>query len=83
MGRAPSAPLCAAFAGKIWIMGGRGENGGQTATHIYEPHSDQWKQGPDIPLLIAGGAYEDERAGGYYNTDRVFLLRQDTLPARS
>ena len=45
--------------------------------------------GPDIPLpvswgaaasvngrlLIAGGAYRDERVGDYFNSDRVFLLR--------
>lgn len=96
MSRAPSAPLCTAFTSKIWIMGGRGDDDGQTATYIYEPDNDQWEQGPDIPLptswaaaadidgrlLIAGGAYEDERVCGYYNTDRVFLLRQDILPAR-
>lgn len=87
--RAPSAPLCAAFAGKVWVMGGRGDGGGQTATWMYDPETDEWGRGPDIPLpaswaaaaevdgrlTIAGGAYEDERVGGYFNTDRVFVLR--------
>lgn len=88
--RAPSSPLCTAFAGEVWVMGGRGEDGGQTATYIYAPDRGQWRQGPDIPLptswaaaadidgrlLIAGGAYEDDRVGTFFNTDRAFLLRE-------
>lgn len=87
--RPPSAPLCTAFDGRVWVMGGRGAEGGQTATFAYAPATGQWHQGPDLPLpvswaaaavvngrlLIAGGAYRDERVGGYFNSDRVFLLR--------
>ncbi len=87
--RPPSAPLCTAFDGSVWIMGGRGADGGQTTTFAYAPATGQWRQGPDLPLpvswgaaaavngrlLIAGGAYRDERVGDYFNSDRVFLLR--------
>jgi N-acetylneuraminic acid mutarotase len=87
----PGAPLCTAFDGRVWVLGGRGKGGGQTATCIYTPESNQWQVGPDIPLpsswaaaadadgrlLIAGGAYEDDLVGGYFNTDRVFFLRQE------
>ena len=72
-------------------MGGRGKTGGQTATYIYSPASGDWQEGPEIPLpvswaaaadangrlLIAGGAYEDDRVGTFFNTDRVFLLRNE------
>ena len=87
--RPPSAPLCTVFNGSVWVMGGRGANSGQTASFAYTPATGQWRQGPDIPLpvswgaaasvngrlLIAGGAYRDERVGDYFNSDRVFLLR--------
>ena len=70
-------------------MGGRGAKSGQTASFAYAPATGQWRRGPDIPLpvswgaaasvngrlLIAGGAYRDERVGDYFNSDRVFLLR--------
>ncbi len=87
--RPPSAPLCTAFDGSVWVMGGRGADSGQTAAFAYVPDTGQWHRGPDLPLpvswaaaavvngrlLIAGGAYRDERVGDYFNSDRVFLLR--------
>ena len=87
--RPPSAPLCTAFNGSVWVMGGRGAKSGQTASFAYAPDTGQWRRGPDLPspvswaaaavvngrLLIAGGAYRDERVGDYFNSDRVFLLR--------
>ena len=87
--RPPSAPLCTAFQGKVWVLGGRGAKSGQVKSFAYAPASGQWQQGPDIPLpvswaaaaevngrlMIAGGAYKDDRVGNYFNTDRVFLLR--------
>lgn len=87
--RPPSAPLCTAFDGSVWVMGGRGAASGQTAAFAYAPDTGQWRRVPDLPLpvswgaaamvngrlLIAGGAYRDERVGNYFNSDRVFLLR--------
>ena len=87
--RPPSAPLCTAFDGSVWVMGGRGADSGQTAAFAYAPDTGQWRRVPDLPLpvswgaaaavngrlLIAGGAYRDERVGNYFNSDRVFLLR--------
>ena len=86
---APNAPLCTAFDGRVWVMGGRGPDGGETSTFVYAPKTGTWEPGPDLPLpvswaaaadvegrlLIAGGAYRDERVGDYFNSDRVFLLR--------
>jgi hypothetical protein len=88
---APNAPLCTAFDDMVWVMGGRGPDGGQTSSWAYSPDTGKWIQGPDIPLpvswaaaadvdgrlLIAGGAYNEARVGSYFNSDRVFLLRQD------
>ncbi|MYK42025.1 MAG: hypothetical protein F4049_17625, partial [Gemmatimonadetes bacterium] len=87
--RPPGAPLCTAFNGSVWVMGGRGAKSGQTASFAYTPATGQWHRGPDLPspvswaaaavvngrLLIAGGAYRDKRVGDFFNTDRVFLLR--------
>ena len=87
---APSAPLCAAHNGEVWVMGGVGHGGGRVATHVYSPKSREWRQGPDLPipvawaaaadvngrLLVAGGAYHETRVKDYHNSDRVFLLRQ-------
>ena len=87
--RPPSAPLCTAFDGSVWVMGGRGAASGQTTAFAYAPDTGQWRRVPDLPLpvswgaaaavngrlLIAGGAYRDERVGNYFNSDRVFLLR--------
>ena len=87
---APSAPLCAAHNGEVWVMGGVGHGGARVATHVYSPKSRKWRQGPDLPipvawaaaadvngrLLVAGGAYHETRVKDYHNSDRVFLLRQ-------
>ncbi len=86
---APGAPLCAAFEGEVWVMGGRGTTTGLTASHIYSPETGRWRPGPDLPLrvswgaaavvngrlIIAGGAYRDPYVGSVFNSDRVFLLR--------
>lgn len=86
----PSAPLCAAFQGEVWIMGGRGPQGAQASTEVFSPQSGKWRKGPDLPLpvswaaaaevrgrlLIAGGAYEESHVGNFFNSDRVFFLRQ-------
>ena len=88
-GTVPSAALCAALKGRVWVAGGRGADRGLLATYAYSPLTRQWSQGPDLPLpvswgaasevdgqlLIAGGAYRDASVGDYFNSDRVFLLR--------
>lgn len=90
----PSAPLCAAFNGEVWVMGGRGDGRGRVETFAYAPDSGRWRRGPDLPLpvswaaaaevggrlLIAGGAYRDERTDGFFNSDRVFLMRSGKEP---
>lgn len=89
---APAAPLVAALDDTIWVMGGRGETGGLTATYAYSVSAEQWTRGPDLPvpvswgaaeavngkILIAGGAYHDPQVGGsrVYNSDRVFFLKR-------
>ena len=87
----PSAPLCAALDGEVWVMGGTGAGGGRLTSYVYSPLTRRWHKGPDLPLpvswgaaadvdgrlLIAGGAYRASRVGNYFNSDRVFLLRRE------
>lgn len=43
----------AAFGGRIWVVGGLDASGAPlSSTHIYDPRSDQWSQGPDLPLGV-------------------------------
>ena len=77
----PRSPQMAAFAHGIWCMGGREVPG--DGTMIFDPSSNSWRRGPNLPrelawgaaitvanrLLVAGGA-----AGRCYN-NRTFLLR--------
>ena len=69
-------------------MGGRAD-GGRTESYACDPGSGEWTQGPDLPLelswaaavdadgrlLVAGGAFRDDRVNDVLNTDRVFLMR--------
>ncbi len=86
--KAPNAPLCTAFEDRVWVLGGRAD-GGLTESYAYDPASGDWTRGPDMPLelswaaaadadgrlLIAGGAFWDDRVNEVLNTDRVFLMR--------
>ena len=61
----------------------------KTNVEIEAPASGEWTRGPDLPLklswaaaadadgrlLIAGGAFWDDRVKDVLNTDRVFLMR--------
>lgn len=88
-GEPPSAPLVAALGDDVWVMGGRGKTDGVTAAYSYSMKTGKWTPGPDLPIpvswgaaaevngriLIAGGAYREDRAGGIINSDRVFFLK--------
>jgi N-acetylneuraminic acid mutarotase len=81
----PKAAQVAAFAGKVWVMGGSRRRD----THIYDPVEDTWSTGPDLPtdnswgaalelqgqLFIAGGAHWSERHQRYFFDDRVLTFR--------
>ena len=86
--KAPNAPLCTAFEDRVWVLGGQAD-GGRTESYAYDPASGEWTRGPDLPLklswaaaadadgrlLVAGGAFWDDRVNDVLNTDRVFLMR--------
>lgn len=86
---APRASLVAALGDDIWVMGGRGKTAGVRTTYSYSVKTGEWTPGPDLPIpvswgaaaevngriLIAGGAYREDRAGGIINSDRVFFLK--------
>ena len=86
--KAPNAPLCTAFENRVWVLGGQAD-GGRTESYAYDPASGDWTRGPDLPLrlswaaaadadgrlLVAGGAFWDDRVNDVLNTDRVFLMR--------
>jgi len=93
-GRAPQAPLCAAFGGEVWVLGGTGVADGH-AVYRYDPRRQAWRRGPDLPLpvswgaaidlngrlCVAGGAYRSDDLNDYFNSDRVFLLRPEAATA--
>jgi hypothetical protein len=88
-GKPPQAPLCAAFGGRVWVLGGTGAGVDGRGVYHYDPRSKAWERGPDLPLpvswgaatevhgelLIAGGAYRADDVGDYFNSDRTFVLR--------
>lgn len=86
--KAPNAPLCAAYKGEMWLMGGWGPDR-PGSSWIYAPKTEKWRRGPDLPvpvgwgaaveiegeLIIAGGASHSKKHKYYIFTDRVFALR--------
>jgi hypothetical protein len=66
-----SEVAAAALDGRIWVMGGlRGPGSGVSDTYIYDPASDSWESGPDLPSGVhhAAAASDGERlwlVGGY------------------
>ena len=80
----PRSPAIGHYNGEIWIMGGRGKEGGKV-TYIYNPKDESWRQGPDLPrhliwgcafningdLYVAGGA----ATSPYSFSHRTYRLR--------
>lgn len=79
--------------GKVWVVGGLTTAGEATArVEAYDPTSDRWTRGPDLPItmhhltvvayrgeLVVVGGFEGGRGGLYGGpTDRVFALRNGT-----
>jgi len=81
----PQAAQVAAYDGKVWVMGGSRRKD----THIFDPKTESWEVGPDLPtdnswgaaldlggrLVVAGGAHWSERHQRYYFDDRLIALR--------
>ena len=72
------------LSGKIYIAAGPSAQ--CPGLFVYDPQQDRWdqiihpaSQPPSAPMCtaFAGGAYEDDRIGNFFNSDRVFLLRND------
>lgn len=80
----PQAAQVTAHNGEIWVMGGSRRRD----THIYDPETRRWRDGPDLPcdnswgaavdvsgtLLVAGGAHWSERHQSYFFDDRVWAF---------
>lgn len=81
----PRSPAISHYRGEIWVMGGRTKEGGKVST-IYNPGSNQWRKGPDLPcelvwgcaFNIAGDLYLNGGASTspYRFSNRTFKLRQ-------
>ncbi len=79
------APLVAAFAGEVWVMGGYLAR----ATYRYAPGERKWRPGPRLPteqswgaaavlgdqLFITGGAHWSEVHQTVVFDDRTYVLR--------
>ena len=77
----------AAAGGSIYVIGGFAEGGGTVATvEVYEPATDSWSEGPDVPIAVNHAMATGRRGnvfvlGGYRGpgltrpTRRAFLLR--------
>ncbi len=48
----------AAYQGKIWVAGGLTNNGDTklTSTYVYDPATDKWSEGPELPRPISHAA---------------------------
>lgn len=80
--RPPRSCQMAGYKGEVWLLGGRGVRDGREV-QIYDPATDRWRLGPDLPrelvwgcaavvdgrLMVTGGA-----AGACYS-NRTWMLR--------
>lgn len=76
--------------GKVWVLGGLTAAGASATVESYDPASDRWAPGPDLPVAVhhaAAATYRGEivLAGGFLASpgdlysrpsDRVFALRR-------
>lgn len=74
--------------GEIWAIGGRDGDGPVTDVHVYDPGSDEWRDGPELPVpvsaavegVIAGDIHlvggEDPSVLGGGVIDRHLVLRR-------
>lgn len=78
----PRSCQVAFHKGELWLMGGRGVPGGK-ATQVYNPQTNKWRDGPDLPReLVWGTAFSSEGdlyvaggAAGSCYSNRTFRLR--------
>lgn len=71
----------AAYYGELWVMGGRVKDGKKTM--IYNPMTQVWRAGPDLPVGLAWGAsgvLDDTLVlvGGkaeHFFSDKTYLLK--------
>ncbi len=81
MDAVPRSAQIAAYRGEIWMAGGRDIPSG-TQTTIYNPNTNQFRKGPDLPRELSWGAaatVDDELyiiggAGGRCYSNKVFRL---------
>ncbi|WP_254509091.1 Kelch repeat-containing protein [Anatilimnocola floriformis] len=78
------ALAAAAHEGKLWVMGGmKSSNGITKEVHIYDPASNSWSKGPELPGndSLSGFAISAFATGGrlYYNGSEgiVNVLKKD------
>jgi non-specific serine/threonine protein kinase len=73
---------------KVWVIGGLTASGASTKVDAYDPATDRWSAGPDLPVglhhsaaavyrgeIVIAGGFEDASSLYSKPTDRVLALR--------
>ena len=84
-----------AVDGRIWCIGGVGENGYQNVVEVYDPATNQWATAPSHPtakawmgaaaanglIYVAGGANSDKTGKNYNWLDETHVFVPDPVAA--